>query len=401
MGNSMNLSRAAMVLFGCAVAWVMGVRAPRAASFEAIEFAGKGRATLVIEEVGTAGDAAGAEDSGEQIGPVEVFATMTFGTEISSFSKGLYSRASFALPRTGERAVLVVDVDRARDRKEWGATETALRARLYTVPSSGEAPFDARPVSGSLELEAAIVGRQAAGFRIRGWLEMRDAGPDGLDDSEDDVALEVDLTLESIPTPEEIAGQPAPPPRQPQGGFCAIPWCWADDGYYDGYSYGYGCGDAEVGYDTTSDGCEGDTIDDGTVVVVDEGDGSTGAPGPEPVDTLSDDGCGSDTTASDDPGCEGSDDGSSSDGCDGSTSDGSAGGCDDSGSSSGCSDSGGGSSGCGSSGCEGDTLERSDGPEQLQVAPNEGLSLGAGVDLVGLGLLFAALATWFSDRRRG
>ena len=396
MGNTMNLSRAATVLFGCAVAWVMGVRAPRAASFEAIEFAGKGRATLVVDEIGaSAEDAAGGGASGEEddrIGLVEVFATMTFGTEISSFSRGLYSRSTFTLPRTGERAVLVVDVDRARDRKEWGATETALRARLYTVPSSGQARFDARPVSGSLELEAAIVGRQAAGFRIRGWLEMRDPGPDGVDDSEDDVALEVDLTLESIPTPEEIAGQPAPPPRQPPGGFCAIPWCWADDGYYDGYSYGYGCGDAEVGYDTTSDGCEGDPIDDG--------DGSTGAPGPEPVDAVSDDGCGSDTSASDDPGCEGSDDGTSSDGCDGSTSDGSSSGCDDSGGSSGCSDSGG-SSGCGSSGCEGDTLERSDGPERLQEAPSEGLSQRAGVDLVGLGLLIAALATWFSDRRRG
>jgi len=399
--HSMNLSRTAIVLFGCAVAWNMGVRAPRAVSFEVVEFAGKGRATLVIDELDAGGPVTPADGEPETDGGdgrfdlVEVFATLTFGTEISSFSRGLYVRSSFALPRTGERAVLVVDLDRARDRREWGANETALRARLYTVPEAGSGRFDARPVSGSLELEAAIVGRQAAGFRIRGWLEMRDPGPDGIDDNADDVALEVEVTLESIPTPEEIAGQPAPPPRQPQGGVCVIPWCWADDGYYDGYSYGYGCGDAEVGYDTTSDGCEGDTIDDGTVVVID--DGSTGAPGPDEVDTISgDDGCGSDSTApDDDPGCEGYDDGSAGDGCDGSDSGSS--GCDDSGGS-GCSDSGG-SSGCASSGCEGDTLERPEGLEE-ETVPGQGLSRRAGVELVGLGLLLAALATWLSDRPR-
>lgn len=400
----MNLSRAAVVLFSCAVAWIMGVRAPRAASFETVEFAGKGRATLVIEDVDadapvdTADEDANGSAGGGDGELVEVFATLTFGTEISSFSRGLYARSSFTLPRTGERAVLVVDVDRARGKKEWGATEAALRARLYTLPGSEGRRFDARPVSGSLELEAAVVGRQAAGFRIRGWLEMRDPGADGIDDSGDDVALEVDITLESVPTPEEIAGQPAPPPRQPQGGFCALPWCWTDDAYYDGYSYGYGCGDAEVGYDTTSDGCEGDTIDgDGTGVVVD--DGSTGAPGPDEVDTISeDDGCGSDSTVpEDDPGCEGSDDASASDGCDGGESGSS--GCDDSSGGSGCSDSGG-SSGCASSGCEGDTLERSDGPDALQEAPAAGLSRRASVDLVGLGLFFAALATWLSDRSR-
>jgi|GEM_PF-2272419 len=400
-------SRAAMLLLGCAVAWTMGVRSPRAASFDNVAFAGKGRATLVIEESVAAGggDAEGQSDPGagdadERFGLLEVFAKMTFGTEISVFSKGLYARSSFTLPDSGTTAVLVVDVDRGNGVKDWKAGDRGLRARLYTMPKGGEARFEGEPVSGSLELEAAIIGRNAAGFRIRGWLEMLDAGPDGVKDSEDDTVLEVDLTLESIPTPEEIAGQPAPTPRQPQGGFCEAPWCWTDGGYYDGYSYGYGCGDAEVGYDTTSDGCAGDTIepDDGVVI---EDDGSTAAPGTG--DVTSSDGCGDTTSDSglrDDPGCEGTDGGSSNDGCDGGDSGSGSSGCDDSGSNSGCSDSSGGSSGCGSSGCEGDTLERADGVDGSGDGDEGGLSKRAGIELIGLGLFIAAMATWISDGRR-
>ncbi len=391
------MSRAAIVLFGCAVAWVMGVRTPRAASFDAIEFAGKGRATLVIEEQGADGvpgtgeEQPGSDEGDARFGLIEVFARMTYGTEISVFAKGLYARSAFTLPSTGETAVLVIDVDRAGGAKGWRAGDRGLRARLYTNPRGDERRFDGEPVSGSLDLEAAIVGRSAAGFRLRGWLEMLDAGPDGMKDTDDDTVLEVDLTLESIPSPEEIAGQPAPPPSLPQGGFCDVPWCWTDDGYYDGYTYGYGCGDAEVGYDTTSDGCEGDTIESDPGIVIDD-DGSTGAPGTD--DVTSSDGCASDSSDSgfqDDPGCEGTDDGTSSDGCDGGDS-----------SSSGCSDTGGSSSGCESSGCEGDTLERG-GVDGLGE-PEGGLSKRAGVELVGLALFIAAMAAWISDargRRRG
>jgi len=390
----------------------MGVRTPRAASFGNVEFAGKGRATLVID------DSEGAEDLGhqededadaaadERFGLLEVFAKMTYGTEISAFAKGLYARSTFTFPRTGATGVLVVDVDRANDTKDWKAGDRGLRARLYTIPRGSEARFDGEPMSGSLDLEAAIVGRNSAGFRIRGWLEMRDPGPDGVVDSDDDIVLEVDLTLESVPSPEEIAGQPAPPPRQPQGGFCEAPWCWADEGYYDGYSYGYGCGDADVGYDTTSDGCEGDTIDDNGVGIDgssggDDG-GSTGAPGPDEV-TNTDDGCSgesSDSGYEDDPGCEGSDDGTASDGCDGGDSGSETSGCNDtSSSSSGCSDSGS-SSGCGSSGCEGDTLERVDSTGGAIMEPyEEWLPRKAGVELVGLGFFIAAMAAWISDPR--
>lgn len=393
------------MLFGCAVAWIMGVRTPRAASFDDITFAGKGRATLVIEEVDAEPD--GTEDGDEpRFGMFEVFARMTFGTEVSAFSHGLYMRSRFTLPSTGEAAVLVVDVDRANDRRRWKADERGLRARVYTVGAGSR--FDGAPVSGSLELDAAIVGRRSAGFRISGWLEIVDAGPDGQLDSDDDTALEIEITLESLPTPEEIDGQPAPPPRQPQGGFCELPWCWADDGYYDGYSYGYGCGDAEVGYDTTSDGCEGDTIDNdpspGGGIVDDGGsgsggatdgfidDGSTGAPGTGDVTSSDDSGCSGETTdssSSSDSGCEGSDDGGSSDGCDGGDSGSSSDGCSDS-SGGGCSD--GGSGGCGS-GCQGDTLQRADGNRR-------GTTRRAGVDLVGLGLLLASLGAWISNRRR-
>ncbi len=386
LARSTRLSRAAIVLFGCTVAWVMGVRTPRAASFEQVVFAGKGRTILVIEEL--EGDDP-RDDEGED--PLtEVFARMTFGTEISVFSEGLYARSTFTLPRTGEHGVLVVDVDRNNGAKEWRAGDRGMRARLYTVPTGEQVRFDGDAVSGSLELEAAIVGRSAAGFRIRGWLELRDPGGDGVRDTEDDRAFELDVTLESVPSPEEIDGRVPPPPRRPQTGFCEIPWCWTDDGYYDGYDYGYGCGEAEVGYDTTSDGCEGEPVydDPGLADPGFEDDGTTAAPG---IDESTSDGCSeSDASSYDDSGCEGSDDGGASDGCDGGDS-GDASGCEDSGSSSGCADSG------GSSGCEGDTLGRE--PDQDRIEPASMINK-AGVDFVGIGLFAASIATWIADARR-
>lgn len=424
LARTRRSSRAAIVLFGCAVAWMMGVKAPRAASFEVIDFAGHGRSTLVIEEV-LAGDAGEGDEVADdaRFGTFEIFATMTYGTEISVFSHGLYARTPFTLPRSGDGAVLVIDVDRGRGARRWEAGDPGLRARLYTVASagggSGTVRFDGVPVSGSLELEAAIVGRREAGFRIRGWLELVDAGPDGLIDSADDTTLEVDVVLESVPTPEAIARQPELPPRQPQGGFCEIPWCWTDAGYYDPYTVGYGCGDAEVGYETADGGCDGDTVDDGGgfdggggVIddgsggsgggVIDDGDeGSSGGPGFDEV--AGDDGCsGQDDSGGESAGCEGTDDGSASDGCDGGDS-GDSGGCDDSSSSSsGCGDSGGGGGGCGSSGCEGDTLQRDRDDEEARSGSwSEPLSRRAGLDLVGLVLFASALATWISDRARG
>jgi len=400
--RSIRLSRIAIILFGCAVGWVMGVRAPRAASFEAIAFAGKGRATLAIDEVATA--PAASEEAGAAADPpfkhLEVFAAMTFGTRISAFGNGLYMRSSFTLPRTGESAALVLDVDRAQGRTAWAAGAPALRARLYTVPAGGGARFDGAPVSGSLRLEAAVVGRQAAGFRIRGWLEMVDTGPDGEADTTDDRALEVEITFESLPTPEEIAGQPAPAPRQPEGGFCDVRWCWTDGAYYDGYSYGYGCGNADAGYDATSGGCADDTTGDGTSSLVGDGtsgvfddgttgsQGATGAPGTEAVST---DGCGNESVdpGAQNQGCGGTDAGSQASACGGSGGD-----------AGGCSDSGAAASGCGSSGCEGDTLGNNEDLDANEGGLDAGRSRHAGLDIVGLGLFFAAMATWLSDRRR-
>lgn len=410
--------RIAIVLFACAVAWVMGVRTPRAASFETIEIAGNGRATLTIDEVGAAPVGSSEDDGGDRFGHLEVFAKMTYGSEISVFARGLYARSAFALPRSGDTAVIVVDVDRQGDARRWEAGDRGLRARLYTIPKQGGERFDGAPVSGTLELEAAVVGRSQAAFRIRGWLEIVDPGADGKIDSEDDTTLEVDVTLESTPTPEEVKGEPAVPPPQPTGGFCEAPYCWVDDGYYDGYAYGYGCTDEQVSYETTDDGCTGETDDAVVSGDGDVGDGSTGGPGDGdlPTDTVSDDGgCSGETTSSDGntdtagSGCESSDDGSEGSGCDdGSSSSSSSSGCEDSSSSSGggCGDSssgggcgdtssGGGcgdtssASGCGSGGCEGDTLAR---PANAE--------LKAGVDGVGLLLFASAIATWLGGRRR-
>ena len=142
--------RAAIVIFACAVAWVMGVRTPRAASFETIQIAGNGRATLTIDEVGAApiGTSEAEED---RFGHLEVFAKMTYGSEISVFGRGLYIRSTFTVPRTGDTAVLVVDVDRRGDAKRWDAEDRGLRARLYTIPKGGGVRFDGAPASGTLE----------------------------------------------------------------------------------------------------------------------------------------------------------------------------------------------------------------------------------------------------------
>jgi len=398
-----KLQRVALVAFAATITWVMGVRAPKAwaASFSDIELQGMGRATLTIEQL----------EPTPPEGPAivnEVFSRMIYSSELSSFTRGLYVRASFTLPSTRETAVLVVDVDRSRGQKAWEASEQKMRARFYTLATrDAKAPsFDGVAIDGTIELEAAVVGAKRAGFRLEGQLTVRDRGADNVAHTADDGAFEIALELESVPPPEEIAGQPVPDPPRPSGGVCDPVWCWQDDGYYDGYWYGPGCGDAEIGYETTDSGCESDSVDD---TPIEDPDGVYDPYDPYTGTGDTEGGCdGSSDTSSDassSSGCEGSDDtsGTSSNGCEGTdtTSDSSSGGCDDSSSSSGsgCDDSGSSGSGCSDSGsssscgsgCEGDTLQR---------APVQGdRVLEGGLGWVSIGLFVSAVGAAIRRRR--
>ena len=375
--SSGRLSRIALFLFAAAASWILGVRAPRATSFATIGLAGSGRAALTIEERGGEGTT--------ESGTMEVFSRLTFASQLSSFKRGLYIRTTFIVPRTGETAVLTVDLDRSGDRERWLAGDSALKARAYIVAGQEGVPrrLDATPAAGELMLDNLAIGSNVAGFRVTGGLEMVDA--------RSAASWNIDLMLESTPTPEQGAQEPSPDPRTPTGGVCASPWCWTDDTYYDDSYYGYGC-DSGAEYETTSDGCESDPMDDGSTDGVIDG-GSGGDPGtvPEPVSTdgaCSGESTGSDTSSS---GCDDSsspdDSSGSTSGCeDTSTSDGSSG-CGDGSSSSDASACGGSSdsSGCGS-GCEGDTL--------AQPRTRE-----AGVEIVGGMLFLAALGAWVASIR--
>ncbi|MFO0746831.1 MAG: hypothetical protein U1F43_14335 [Myxococcota bacterium] len=351
----------AIIAIAAMLTGIMGIKAPRglAVAFGSIDLQGMGRATLTVDQT------APVPDEGTSVA-MEVFARMVYASELSQFKRGLYIRATFTIPSTRETGVLVVDVDRAGGNKDWSVGQTGLKARFYTLATRDAhgVRFDGVAQRGSLSLDASVVGATRAGFRINGAIGFADAGDDGIAGTDDDEAYDVDIELESVPPPEEINGQTVPPPPTPTGGVCDPTWCWQDDGYYDGYWYGPGCGDAEVGYETTDGGCASDTTDDEPVI--DDGTGGGGTYDPyTPTTTSSDSGCDSSTTddgSSSSGGCDGTDDtsGTSSDGCDGGNdSSSSSSGCSDSGSSSssGCSDSSSGS-GCGSSGCEGDTLQR-------------------------------------------
>jgi len=398
--RNVRWQRGLIVAFAAAITGVLGVRAPRgrAVSFADIALQGTGRATLKIEEVAPLPAEAMPQTS-------EVFARLVYSSELSAFPRGLYVRSSFTLPGAGESAVLVVDVDRARGQKEWAHDARGMRARFYTLerPDAKDPRFDGTPIDGQVDLEASVIGASQAGFRLTGWLAFGDAGEDGVRGNADDREVHVELTLESVPPPEEIAGQPVRPTPEPTGGVCDPGWCWRDDGYYDGYWYGPGCGEAEVGYETTDSGCDADTTDDDYV-------DDPGVYDPYDPDPYYDDdpgGCDGESSYDDDSstsgcdstddsstegsgsGCDSGDDTSSSSGggCDDSSSSSSGSGCSDSGSSSGCSDSG--SSSCGS-GCEGDTLQR--------APTTSGAVMTGDVGWIAIGMFLSAIG--MAARRR-
>jgi len=390
----MMLSRIPVVILAAAIGWITGVRAPRAQTFGDAAFAGKGRATLTITRVGAEVEA--------EPEPVEVYARMTFGTELSGFQEGLYVRSSFAMPGVdgakGLTTVLVVDVDLSNGRRSWqpevvGLSESAasgsrdgvsVRARLYEV-DDGETGFDARPRAGLLDLEASVVTRSAAGFRLRGWLALLDAGPDGLDDTSDDLAFDIELTLESVPTPDALAGQGSAPLPRPVGGVCDPSVCWVDAGYYDAF-YGYGCSDAVVDDGSTSDGCGGepdydDYDDDADSGNTDsgaacEGDSSTGYDdNGNPTSDSGDSGdvaCeGDDVEADSSGGCDSADSGS---GCEGTEADGACGGSD------------------AGSGCEGDAMPGGSGGAGPEAGPPTTPLRRADVSWVGVLMIGLAMA---------
>ncbi len=393
--RSMMLSRMTVILLAAAIGWITGVRAPRAQTFGEAAFAGKGRATLTITRV----MASGGEDDAEAA-PIEVYARMTFGTELSAFQQGLYARSSFTMPgldgAEGVTTVLVVDVDRSNGRRSWepdvsGMSDDAtsedvgdgpIRARLYEV-RDGESGFDARPRAGHLDLEASVVTRTAAGFRLRGWLALLDAGPDGLEDTSDDLAFDIELTLESVPSPEALAGQGTAPLPRPVGGVCDPSVCWVDAGYYDTF-YGYGCSDAVVDDGSTSDGCGGEPAysddaeyeDSGTAC---EGDDSSGYDeNGNPTGDSGEVACeGDDVEGDAASGCE-ADDSSTSSGCEGTEGD--AGAC------------GGSDAGSGCSGCEGDAAPGATGDGSTEPGPSNSPVRRADIRWVGLLMLGLAVA---------
>ena len=381
--------RWAPVLVALVMTGLMGIRARsgRADSFASAVMAGRGRAALKITRVGTL------DVGGEAQAEVEALARLTFSSELSRFGHGLYVRTTFALPPNGERAVLVVDLDRTRGARTWTPGHSDIRATFYTVGDDGGMEFAGETRGGSVSLEASVATSRGAGFRLRGWLEAANVGADGVRDSEDDQGFEIEFTLESQPTPEALSGAAPPPPPSVPSGTCGPPWCWEDPAYDDSLYLSPGCGDATVGYETTDDGCTSSepVPDDGVVVEPDPGTWPSD-PGSLTVDDGSSSGC--DTTSTNDDqasACEGSDDGSSSgsDGCDGGDSGSSDASACDSGSS------GDAASGC-DAGCTGDTLSQGAPPKRGLGARRSG---HAGFGWFAAGLFLSALGAAMRRKR--
>ncbi len=374
--------RWAPVLVALVMTGLMGIRtrSGRADSFASAVMAGRGRAALKVTRVGPQ------DPSAEARAEVEALARLTFSSELSHFGRGLYVRTTFALPPDGERAVLVVDLDRTRGAKTWTPGKSDIRATFYTVGDDGGMEFAGETRSGSVALEASVASARGAGFRLRGWLEAANVGADGIRDTEDDQGFEVEFTLESEPTPEALTGAAPPAPPSVPSGTCAPPWCWEDPMYDDSLYISPGCGDAAVGYETTDDGCtSSEPLPDDSVVVEPDPGTWPSDPGSLTVDDGGGSGC--DTTSSNDDqasACEGSDDGSSSgsDGCDGGDSSSSdTSGCD-SGSSSGDA-----ASGC-DGGCTGDTVSQRSGRNGASGVRRSGQ---AGFGWFAAGLFLSAL----------
>jgi uncharacterized membrane protein YgcG len=341
-----------LIMIALSIMTVFGIRSSRvhASPWEDAEFSGPARAALVVEDILR-------PEGAELIGPLDVFIKGTYATEVSSFSNGILVRQTFTIPETGDTAVLTVDLNRARARSVWtGGQATQIRVRYYVTTKDGITVFDGAATEGELTLERVVFGANVAAFRIRGWLEVGDAGSSP-ERTDDDGITQIEITLETVPAPENVSASPDGPSPLPVVDSCEPPECYDDPGYYyddydSDYYYDPSCGEPAVGYSyEESEGCEGDTYD------------------PDLYDDSSYDGYDDGAT---EPGCD--DSGSDYGGCDDSSSSGSSG-CDTGSSGSGCGDSG--SSGCG--GCAGDTFDQ-DGnripgnsmPQDKENAPLQG-----------------------------
>lgn len=368
--------------FALAVCVALGVRSrtTQASPWVKSEFKGPGRAALTVHD-------SVRPNVNEPPLPFDVFASLTYGTEVSSFGHGIFLKATFPVPHTEDKAVLIVDIDRSSSRTRWTGQDSAhLHARYYTVAArSGEVYFDGHSTSGELQLEKIAIAAESIGFRIRGFLEFTDPGDDRIMDTEDDGVTEIELVFETIPPPESIAaGLPEPSPL-PTVDYCEWPDCYEDPGYYydpyDAY-YDPSCGNSSVGYSyydyDDGTGCGGgDTVVDSSDPTDDTTDWDTDTS--SGCDSTSSDSSYYDDSSSD--GCDSSSSSSSSsDGCSDSSSSSSSSGCSDSSSSS--------SSGCGGSGCEGDTFDESAPPHETQTLKLDGL-LGWGPMLLLFGLVLA------------
>lgn len=213
--RSLGTARVGILALSLLIAGAMGVRTPRVKAFVTGTHAGAGRVEVALWPSNHAGEA------------YEALAGMTFSTASSQFRQGLLVRTSFRLPRTDEAVVLTMDLDRANGRKRWEPGGTAMTARLYVQSEGGLARFDGVAVGGELELEAAFVRQGRVGFRIAGYLELSEPGPDGVPLSEDDPKMVVEVMVETRPTAEEVAG--------PGGAWimdqpCELERCWDDQG---------------------------------------------------------------------------------------------------------------------------------------------------------------------------
>lgn len=378
--------RAVIVAVALSAGLALGARSPssRATPWVASEFKGPSRSVLTIQE----SRGSSAEISSP---PTDVYVASVYGTEISSFAYGVLVRTSFVVPDTGDVATLIVDLNRHGSRTRWaGDDDGQVRARFYIARSSnGEITLDARAVSGDLRLDAIAIINDAIGFRVRGWLELVDPGPDGRLDTGDDHVVDVELAIETRPTPEAIAAGRPEPSTLPAPGFCEWPSCYEDPGYYYdpyGAEYAPACGHVDVGYSDydydDGSGCDGEPYLDGEGEELDDPEwddevsgGCDGSP-PDEYEDVPSDGCG-DTgeKATDDSGCESDYDDSSSSG----------GGCESSDDSAG--------EGCGGSdsGCEGDTYDQQGAGSERPAREASVVRLGGATGWLPIALLFAGL----------
>jgi len=382
-GRGGGARRWLVIVTAAAIGAGLGVRSPHghASPWEMSEFKGRVRAAIALWHE------RGVEDRARRA--LEVFASGTYATELSRFRRGVFVRFAFPLNAEGDTAVLTLDLNRGQSRSRWSPMNPRhAELGLYVARSGSDTIiFDGIPVAGELELRAVRVGHDAIAFRIQGWLEFVAVGPDGQLDSADDEIIELELNLETVPPPEELAG--GDPSPLPGVDLCAWPSCYDDPAYgYDPYAHGPACGDAGVGY---------------TAAYEDDGAGCGGGPTVEGWEATEDgwteDGWADDgwTFAEDEPGCGESREDRGDAGCGGDTGTDSAG-CEKR------EEAPAGGGGCGSDtdtdsdadpgcGCEGDTV---DGQTRQRVPT---ITLNAASGWIPLALLLALVLG--AHRRRG